>query len=590
MPRRLAGEHGGLAPGRRGAGPPGPPEGTTRAIRACSEIAIGSRGPGAIPEWVTEGCIPVEAAAEADLLLNLSYDACASLMDSFRRTALIDPDPGLTQIWMSEGVLDVPPHDVYFTTGETVGRPQAAFPSAGVDWVYTPSCVALDHWPVAAVHNGAPFSTVSGWQTRTDWFTCGTESFCNSKREGFLPFVDVPSHSGERLELALCLAADEHLRLTSHDEEERQALETRGWKVVHSEAVAATPWDYQSYIRRSRGEFSCAKPSCWRLQNAWISNRTLCYLASGKPVVVEHTGPSRILPDSEGMFRFRSVARGRLRAGNHRGRLRISLPPCTRARGEAFRRPPGRHAPAGERARVRQAPRTSVAILGYHKVGKPVPPAWETWYYVSEEVFADQLQLVLALGWEPIDAQRLVEALTGGAELPPRSVLVTFDDGFRSVLEHALPHMRRLGFPGVMFTPTAYVGRTNEFDRETSQPQEPICDWHELRELEQGGVSIQSHSATHPAFSTLSAAELRRELRDSKAALEERLGRAVELLAYPYGDAGVEQPVVEAALGEAGYRAAFLYGGGPFRLPANSVFRLPRLAMGAETNLEADLS
>jgi glycosyl transferase family 1 len=71
--------------------------------------------------------------------------------------------------------------------------------------------------------------------------------------------------------------------------------------------VTATPQDYAAYIRSSRGEFSCAKPSCLLLQNAWISDRTICYLASGKPAVVEYTGTSRFLPDAEGLFRFRSV-------------------------------------------------------------------------------------------------------------------------------------------------------------------------------------------------------------------------------------------------------------------------------------------
>jgi glycosyltransferase involved in cell wall biosynthesis len=71
--------------------------------------------------------------------------------------------------------------------------------------------------------------------------------------------------------------------------------------------VASTLQQYQAYIQASRGEFSAVKPSCVRLQNAWISDRTLCYLASGKPAVVQHTGPSSLLPDSQGLFRFRTV-------------------------------------------------------------------------------------------------------------------------------------------------------------------------------------------------------------------------------------------------------------------------------------------
>src|SRR5262249_54925249 len=69
----------------------------------------------------------------------------------------------------------------------------------------------------------------------------------------------------------------------------------------------ATPEQYRTYLQQSRGEFSCAKPSCMQLQNAWISDRTICYLASGKPAIVQHTGPSRFLPDAEGLFRFRNL-------------------------------------------------------------------------------------------------------------------------------------------------------------------------------------------------------------------------------------------------------------------------------------------
>lgn len=228
-------------------------------------------------------------------------------------------------------------------------------------------------------------------------------------------------------------------------------------------------------------------------------------------------------------------------------------------------------------------------MLGYHKVGTPVPPAWETWYYVSEDVFAGQLSQVKELGWEPVDARRLLAGLDDPAALPERSVLITFDDGFRCVLDVAAPRMRSLGFPGVMFVPTDYVGRTNEFDLHTSQPQEPLCSWDELRALERQGVSIQSHGAAHRAFSDLSPGEADHELRRSKAVLEEGLQRPVEVFAFPYGDGGTDKATMSHALADAGYRAGFLYGGGPFRLPQETPYRLARLAMGAETDLAAEL-
>src|SRR2546425_6223480 len=87
----------------------------------------------------------------------------------------------------------------------------------------------------------------------------------------------------------------------------RARMEPLGWKIREAWEVSATPDRYRAYIQQSRGEFSCVKPSCVTLANAWISDRTLCYLASGKPAIVQHTGKSHLLPDAEGLFRFRNM-------------------------------------------------------------------------------------------------------------------------------------------------------------------------------------------------------------------------------------------------------------------------------------------
>src|SRR5438067_6319392 len=93
-------------------------------------------------------------------------------------------------------------------------------------------------------------------------------------------------------------------RAGAADAGDRKLLERQGCWIRHAREVASTPERYRAYIQGSRGKFSCAKPSYSRLQNAWISDRTLCYLASGKPVVVQDTGPSSYLPSGEGLFRF----------------------------------------------------------------------------------------------------------------------------------------------------------------------------------------------------------------------------------------------------------------------------------------------
>jgi glycosyltransferase involved in cell wall biosynthesis len=101
------------------------------------------------------------------------------------------------------------------------------------------------------------------------------------------------------LEAALCLA--------EYYEEYRRLMEPRGWRVREAWDVSATPEAYRTYVQRSRGEFSCAKPAYVALETAWVSDRTLCYLASGRPAVVQHTGASRFLPDAGGLFRFRNL-------------------------------------------------------------------------------------------------------------------------------------------------------------------------------------------------------------------------------------------------------------------------------------------
>lgn len=252
-----------------------------------------------VPE-AAAGCLGLEEAWEADLLLNFQYDMLPEVVKRFRRSALVDIDPGLLQMWTSKGHVVLAPHDSYFTIGETVGRPGARLPDLGLRWRHTPPCVALEWWPTHAVGQDAPFTTVVHWFASA-WMTDEAEP--DDKRSGFLPYLDLPRRTAQPLELAINLGADDEARVIA----EREALTARGWRLRHAPAVASTPWDYQRYIQGSRGEFSCAKPSCLRLQNAWISDRTLCYLASGKPAIVEHTGPSRFLPDATGLFRFRTL-------------------------------------------------------------------------------------------------------------------------------------------------------------------------------------------------------------------------------------------------------------------------------------------
>jgi hypothetical protein len=250
-----------------------------------------------LPRELANGCEGIDEAVDADLLLNQRYGAPPEMVGRFKRSALLDIDPGLLQVWMSRGWVRVAPHDMYFTISEEVSRKSSQIPYVGVEWHHAPPCVSLDWWSPHDPADDAAFTTLTHWYAGGGT-TDSSEAYGDDKRSGFLPFIDLPCMANQPLELALDVAADAN---------ERGWLQARGWRVRDAYQVASTPWDFHDYVQDSLGEFSCAKPSYVRLNTAWISDRTVCYLASAKPVVIQHTGPSKFLPDSAGVFRFRNV-------------------------------------------------------------------------------------------------------------------------------------------------------------------------------------------------------------------------------------------------------------------------------------------
>ena len=234
--------------------------------------------------------------------------------------------------------------------------------------------------------------------------------------------------------------------------------------------------------------------------------------------------------------------------------------------------------------------RRRLAVLGYHKIGPPPPGAWESWFYISKGVFNAQLDAVARMGWEWIGLDDLLRGLDAPEGLPDRAAMLSFDDGCRSFLDVALPCLASRRIPAVMFVPTDFIGGRNDFD-DGSEPEEAICDWDDLRRLAACGVSVQSHTASHPRLSSLSAGQQEEEFRRSKSVLESGLGLPVDALSYPFGDAGGDPNSTATILGRVGYRAAFLYGGegGPVPLLPGDHFRIARIAVGPDTDLESIL-
>src|SRR5439155_2088079 len=142
--------------------------------------------PEAPTEYLDMSRDEAEAVFEkADLLLNFHYAISPGLLARFRRTALVDIDPGLLQFWISRGQLRVPRHDCYFTTGETVGRPDSKIPDCGLPWVPIRPPVSLERWPYVFDPRCESFTTVSNWDAY-DWIVDEHEVYENTKRVAFL--------------------------------------------------------------------------------------------------------------------------------------------------------------------------------------------------------------------------------------------------------------------------------------------------------------------------------------------------------------------------------------------------------------------
>lgn len=232
---------------------------------------------------------------------------------------------------------------------------------------------------------------------------------------------------------------------------------------------------------------------------------------------------------------------------------------------------------------VAETTRTA-AVLAFHKIGQPPQGGWDTWNYIDEDTFAAQLRLLQTECYHAIDLDTFLDGMQDPSKLPERSALLTFDDGYRSMLSVAQPILSRFGFPSVCFVPTDYIGGLNTWDY-GNEPEEPICDWDELRELQRRGVVIQAHGVSHRSFSELDAGSMAYEIQKSKGRLEDQLGTAVDTLAYPYGDDGKQSEKTAAALRAAGFQAAFLYKGGNTQLPTREPYRISRVPMGPDTNL-----
>ncbi len=199
-----------------------------------------------------------------------------------------------------------------------------------------------------------------------------------------------------------------------------------------------------------------------------------------------------------------------------------------------------------------------VPILVYHSVGPHTPGEsdMQRSLRVSPDRFEDQMEILRDAGITVVPLARLVAALVDGEPLPPRSVVLTFDDGWVNQYLNAFPILVRFGYTATFFVFTNPMGRDARF-----------MDWEQLGHLVEAGMTIGSHSRTHPWLGRITdPAELRREVGGSRTLLQERLGVDVHFFAYPFGE---WSEGLAAAAEEGGYRAARGYPGGPWNQPSH---------------------
>lgn len=239
----------------------------------------------------------LEVCAAADLLLMraVPFWTWRQEYEGPRRRAFIDVDPGFTQITLANGdqgwVDGVARAERRFTYGQRLGAADCPIPQTGGPWLKTRPPVFLPEWPVA-VGEATHFTSVMRWQGFREVTHAGVAY--GQRDQEFPQFLDLPKFTAQKFRIAQMGLQPEVL--TGH-----------GWEAVHGEVISKTPESYRSFIQQSRAEFSVPKHGYVRMRGGWFSDRSVCYLASGRPVLIEDTGLADWLPVGEGLLIFRTV-------------------------------------------------------------------------------------------------------------------------------------------------------------------------------------------------------------------------------------------------------------------------------------------
>ena len=234
----------------------------------------------------------IESAAALITLAVPGSRVAPPLVSNLRPRILVDQDPGFSQLWSAaKDPLDIfGEHDFYFTVGGNVGSSRCRLPCHGISWRPLWNPVVLDWWQPSAAVERDVFTTVASWWSQGYLeFEC---QWLGPKSEEFRKFIDTPRLAEEPLEVI----AD-----VEPDHEDYALFQSRGWRFNRPELVQTASL-YHDYITGSAGEFSCAKGVYVGTRCGWFSDRSSCFLAAGRPVVLQDTGFADLLPAGRGLF------------------------------------------------------------------------------------------------------------------------------------------------------------------------------------------------------------------------------------------------------------------------------------------------
>jgi hypothetical protein len=243
----------------------------------------------------------LERARGAECLLNvMGYLDDDVILGRVQRQVFVDIDPGFGQMWRELGLHDTfHGHDHFVTLGRNIGRADCAIPTCGLRWITMPQPVVLEQWPAHPPQPGGAFTSLGAWRGPNAPIEYKGRTYGLRVHE-FRKFVGLPSRCPEtRFEMALDIHRD--------DAKDIHLLKQNGWALVDPKAVAGSPSEYRAYLAGSKAEFMVPKQIYVDTNSGLLSDRSVYYLASGRPVLARDTGIKHLYPTGEGLLTFSTL-------------------------------------------------------------------------------------------------------------------------------------------------------------------------------------------------------------------------------------------------------------------------------------------